>query len=90
MDDYIAAGVDYFLFDHLGGGSGLAFDWTLLPKSKLPFFLAGGLNEGNLTAALKIMPYAVDISSGVERDGKKDREKIIKVVSIVRKAECEE
>ena len=42
-----------------------------------PYFLAGGLDRFNVRAALKILkPLAVDVSSSVETDGRKDEEKV--------------
>lgn len=68
--------VDYFLFDS-GTGTGKAFDWREIPKTEKPFFLAGGLDEGNVkTAVENIKPYAVDASSSVETNGFKDFDKI--------------
>lgn len=79
--------VDYYMFDS-GTGSGELFDWNKIPKTERPFFLAGGLNSDNLTAAIKnINPYAVDMSSSVETDGIKDFNKIKEVILIVRGAE---
>lgn len=79
---------DYLLLDayhpQLAGGSGLRFDWALLPALEKPYFLAGGINHGNIREALKLKPYAIDVSSGAETDGVKDREKIMELVSIVR------
>ena len=71
--------VDYYLFDAPGsdyrGGSGKSFDWTLLDQMKIPHekvILAGGLNEENVgLAILLVAPFAVDVSSGVEIDGRK-------------------
>ncbi|EJA0792234.1 phosphoribosylanthranilate isomerase [Listeria monocytogenes] len=62
------------------GGSGKTFDWEkinrdMLTKNKL--IIAGGLNAQNVQEAIKrFEPYAVDISSGVEKNGEKDPEKI--------------
>lgn len=79
---------DYLLLDayhpQLPGGSGQRFDWATLPKLEKPYFLAGGIDTDNIREALKYKPYAVDVSSGAETDGLKDREKIIKLVNIVR------
>ena len=63
------------------GGTGHVFDWNLIPPhlpASLPLILSGGLNPGNVTAAIKqVQPWAVDVSSGVERSkGVKDAEKI--------------
>ncbi len=52
------------------GGSGRAFDWTMVPgpqERHMPLVLAGGLDEHNVGAAVRaVRPYAVDVSSGVE------------------------
>lgn len=74
---------DYFLFDTYStasyGGTGRQFDTQLLKGVKInkPYFLAGGLNAGNVRSALKgLKPYAVDVSGGVETGGSKDEIKI--------------
>lgn len=50
------------------GGGGKSFDWQQIPADlESPFILAGGLDPGNVTAAIRrVRPYAVDVSSGVE------------------------
>lgn len=73
--------VDYFLFDNGTGGTGKTFDWSLMPKTEKPFFLAGGLNAQNIDAAIAYNPFALDLSSGVEINGFKDREKILEITS---------
>jgi len=71
--------------DKKAGGTGTAFDWSLAGHIGKPFFLAGGLNSGNICKAVETAkPYGVDISSGVETDGYKDRGKILSIVRIVR------
>lgn len=76
---------DYILLDQGNGGTGIPFDWSLLPVIERPFFLAGGLGEDNLEIAVhRLHPYAVDLSSGVETDMWKDPVKIKKAVDIVR------
>lgn len=61
------------------GGTGLTFDWQIIPK-KLgkPYILAGGLNEFNVLEAIKSChPYAVDLCSGIESSpGIKDHDKM--------------
>lgn len=81
---------DYFLFDtfvskNVYGGTGKSFDRTLIDKNWKNYFLAGGLGAENLkTAIVECHPYAVDLSSSVETDGVKDKEKIKEVIEIVR------
>lgn len=76
--------VDYFLFDS-GTGTGKTFDWSALPKTEKPFFLAGGLSSDNLEKAALTGAYAFDMSSSVETDGVKDFNKIKEVIDIVRR-----
>ncbi len=75
---------DYILLDS-GQGTGQSFDWKLLDGINRCFFLAGGINLDNMEEAVKkLQPYALDISSGVESDKKKDRAKIIEAVKRLR------
>ena len=68
-----------------GYGTGEAFDWELLAGFPREFILAGGLSPQNIPEALKLYsPKMVDISSGVETNRKKDRDKIIAAVRAVR------
>ncbi|MCR5829160.1 MAG: phosphoribosylanthranilate isomerase [Lachnospiraceae bacterium] len=67
---------DMILLDS-GAGSGKEFDWSLLKEMTRPYFLAGGLDPTNAADAIeKLSPYALDVSSGIETDGFKDREKM--------------
>ena len=76
---------DMVLLD-AGMGSGEGFDWTLVRKIDRPYFLAGGLDTDNVTAAIQqLRPYAVDVSSGIETDGQKDKEKMAAFAAAVRK-----
>lgn len=69
-----------FLFDSYdkdkAGGTGKNFNWNILQKKRFskPFILAGGLTPLNVTDAIKLLhPYAVDVSSGIEKSvGVKD------------------
>lgn len=71
-----------------GAGSGESFDWTLLERVSRPYFLAGGLDPDNVKQAVeRLRPYGVDVSSGIETDGKKDPAKMAAFVAAVRKAE---
>lgn len=78
--------VDFLLLDS-GTGSGKAFDHSLIDRSRItkPFFLAGGLTPDNVRAAAReVEPYGVDMSSGIETDKVKDREKILAAVRAMR------
>lgn len=81
---------DYLLLDTYSavqyGGTGRAFAWDIIPeKLTHPYFLAGGLYEGNIRDAMKCpCCYGLDVSGGVETDGIKDREKINEIIKIVR------
>lgn len=76
---------DYILLDQGGGGTGKTFDWSLIPEIQRPFFLAGGIGASNIGQAIReIHPYAVDLSSSVETEKRKDPMKIRQVVDIVR------
>ena len=76
---------DLILLDS-GAGTGSAFDWSLIQDIRRPYFLAGGLDAGNAAeAAARLHPFAVDVSSGIETNGSKDRAKMEAFVAAVRK-----
>jgi phosphoribosylanthranilate isomerase len=71
------------------GGTGVVHDWkasaVLARELKDPVILAGGLNPSNVGEAIRtVRPYAVDVSSGVETNGRKDREKVESFIREVR------
>lgn len=76
--------VDYLMFDTRvegkWGGTGKSFDWSLLDtfSGEIPFFLSGGLTPENVRDACEtVHPFAVDVSSSVEREpGSKDYDKV--------------
>ena len=71
-----------------GAGTGTVFDWDLLKSIQRPYFLAGGLDARNVASAIKTLhPYAVDVSSGIETAGVKDKTKMAAFVAAVRKEE---
>ena len=68
-----------------GAGTGTVFDWSLLREAKRPYFLAGGLGPENVREAVRTLcPYGVDVSSGIETDGRKDPKKMAAFVAAVR------
>jgi phosphoribosylanthranilate isomerase len=89
---------DMFLFDakppkgsELPGGNGVSFDWQLLSAldGQVPYMLSGGLNAGNIGAALQATnARGIDISSGVESaPGVKDVSLIKEFFQAVRAAQ---
>lgn len=76
----------------VGGGSGEAFNWKVIPQIKqwseqhnLPLMIAGGLHEQNIEElVIDYQPFAIDVSSGVETDGDKDHDKIKSFVERVK------
>lgn len=59
------------------GGTGEAFDWERIPAIERQLLLAGGLHAENVGDAVRrVHPWGVDVSSGVERDGEKDHDRI--------------
>jgi phosphoribosylanthranilate isomerase len=72
------------------GGTGERFDWAVAAEvaQRLPIMLAGGLRPDNVAEAVSsVKPWAVDVSSGVERDGKKDVAKVQAFVAAVKEAD---
>lgn len=79
--------VDYLLLDS-GAGTGTTFDWNKIEKLCKSYFLAGGLSPDNVREAIELLhPYAVDVSSGIEEDGVKSKEKMAAFAAAVRKEE---
>lgn len=84
------------LLDHPseGGGKGNSWDWSEASEVielGYDIILAGGLNSDNVAAALGdlggVMPWGVDVATGVEVDGRKDPARMAAFISAVRVAE---
>lgn len=87
-DDIISASrctAEYVLLDS-GAGTGTTFDWKLIQGIEKSYFLAGGLGVDNVEVAVNLLrPFAVDVSSGIETNGTKDKTKMAAFVAAVRK-----
>jgi phosphoribosylanthranilate isomerase len=87
----VPPGADYYLLDS-GAGSGVPLDWeavfsrsdTELVQMRASLFLAGGIDLANIDRALSYRCRGVDVSSGAETGGVKDRKKMIELVQRVR------
>lgn len=86
-------GADMLVLDsyspNANGGTGKTADWELIRRTKIsmPYLLAGGINADNISEAMEISPYGVDISGGTETDGVKDPAKIQAIMRSVRKVD---
>ncbi|MHC6203831.1 phosphoribosylanthranilate isomerase [Breznakiellaceae bacterium SP9] len=84
----LTLGSDYLLLDNGSGGTGERFDWELLKGDSIALercFIAGGIKEQYIEETLQFSPYGLDVSSGVETDGVKDRGKMLRLVELIRK-----
>jgi len=79
--------LDTYIKDRYGG-TGKSFDLKFAEvaiKTGVQIVIAGGLSDENINAAIGLNPFAVDINSGVEKyPGKKDCQKIRKIMEIIR------
>jgi phosphoribosylanthranilate isomerase len=100
INSFIDAGIDAILLDtivgsspenRIYGGTGQVSNWeiarSLVETVPVRCFLAGGIKPENARQAIEaVRPYGIDLASGVEsKPGKKDPEKLYKLVSVVRK-----
>ena len=78
----------------LRGGTGQTFEWALAGhhRSNVPLVLSGGLDPGNVAAAIDaVHPYAVDSASGTEAEpGRKDPAKLRALFHAVAQADAEQ
>ena len=87
LDAANASAADLVVLDN-GYGTGQTFDWSLAGGINRPFLLAGGLTPENIPDAIhQLHPLGLDISSGVETDKRKDKNKIKAAIAAARKGE---
>lgn len=80
LDEARVSAADEVILDN-GYGTGVPFDWKLVREFGRPYVLAGGLTPENIREAVRLLrPKAVDLSSGVETNNVKDRDKILAAV----------
>ncbi|MFB4211361.1 phosphoribosylanthranilate isomerase [Shouchella sp. JSM 1781072] len=90
--------VDALLLDtktsHAWGGTGKTFEWRKIPgfidvlsPYKKPLLIAGGINRTNVQALLQYDVYGLDLSSGIERNGKKDQHAIEELEEVMEQYE---
>lgn len=93
MRAYISV-ADGYLIDtktaNAWGGSGVTFDWKAIPRyteeatrQGVPCLIAGGVKLENIQGLLKYNPLGIDLSSGIETDGKKDERKMSEMTKAV-------
>lgn len=75
------------------GGTGRIHNWQLSlqirEQVKVPVFLAGGLNSGNVREAIEtVQPFGIDICSGVRSAGKLDRQKLEAFFEVISGLSC--
>lgn len=88
LEQWEKSSVDYLLLDSGNGGTGQQFDYNRIISIQKPFFLAGGINPDNAVDAVRqVNPFGIDMSSGVETNGKKDIQKIKNAIRRIRDVE---
>lgn len=86
LPDLFRKDVDYHMIDSPDPGQGRAMDWhSVKVPENVRWILAGGLNPKNVLQALRLLhPYGVDVSSGVEIEGRKNSDLIKQFISEVK------
>ena len=80
-----ATSADLVLLDNKGGGTGQAFDHSLIQDFQRPYLLAGGMDDETIPLVLdRLSPFGIDTSSGTETNKKKKKKKIENIIRMVR------
>jgi phosphoribosylanthranilate isomerase len=71
------------------GGTGRTHDWSLSRRIReaidVPLFLAGGLNQMNVAAAIReVQPFGIDVCSGLRTEGDLDPQKLSAFIRAIR------
>ncbi|HSH25265.1 MAG TPA: phosphoribosylanthranilate isomerase [Massilibacterium sp.] len=82
--------VDTILLDHIKAGSGQTFDWSMIKDvyenvSSLgcQLIIAGGIHSGNIRTLLQYPCDGIDLASGIETNGRKDRKKMKTILEVI-------
>nr|WP_246055338.1 phosphoribosylanthranilate isomerase [Pseudalkalibacillus caeni] len=74
------------------GGTGKRFDWQQIPfyleeaeVQQVPLFIAGGIKPENIERLMAFHPYGIDLSSGIETNGRKDIYKMKRIIERMKK-----
>lgn len=89
MQDYLST-VDGFVIDAkvkgAWGGTGQRFNWSHVPmyvdfgmNCNVPVLIAGGITPDNVVDLLPMKPWGVDLSSGIETEGLKDKQQLTRL-----------
>jgi phosphoribosylanthranilate isomerase len=69
------------------GGTGVSFDWDSIPdytkearRQQKLCFIAGGINPDNVESCMSYAPIGIDLSSGIETEGRKNNLKLQQLV----------
>lgn len=93
MNEYPAELILFDTYDkEQAGGTGTAFAWSeaagLVGEVKKPVIIAGGINSANAGKAIRLFhPLALDVSSSLEKDGRKSVQAIKKFMAVIRAEE---
>ncbi|WNB93730.1 phosphoribosylanthranilate isomerase [Bacillus sp. NEB1478] len=91
---YYSSSSDAIIIDSMSegqfGGTGIPFSWSKVPaiineaeKLNLPVFIAGGITPSNISALLQYKPHGIDLSGGIEKDGRKCEQRITELEGMI-------
>ena len=84
IQDAGKSSADFILLDHGAGGTGQASTGRWLRRWTGRIFWPAGCTRATPRRRPELRPYAVDVSSGIETEGVKDRQKMVEFVRRIR------